>query len=384
MSSNYVGVAQFLSSLSLMTDGDSPSAQLFRLPLERLLDNTVLLKGVSDTNERTNRLRNALITSKVRSGDPDNPGMAAISTGKAGGTLLVKAGTTNVKMYADNGDLARGALGSITATVSGIARNGSRVVVVGGGGVRNEFTTNFGTSWTAGGDIGATATNVVYEPTNGRFICSKAAGNTISHSTDATSWTSQATSLATDVLGSVAVLAGGIAVACGADTGSATQPKFSRSTNGGAAWSDASGTVADVATYDDTGWICGRKDADEVVSPFVWHVGRRNSGADLRVSRSADGNTWETIANLSASALQFGNTYATRPRLHICENTGLMVIQIGIIGAAGSALYASLDGITWSSPVTGVATGAHMYTVSGGRLFMGVTTETYASIGIGV
>lgn len=382
MASNYNGVAQFLASLSLMTDSDSPSAQTFRLPLERLLDNTVSLKTQTDTLDRTVRLRLALTMSKVRSGDANNPGLAAISFNKSSSVLLAKAGTTNVKVYSDNGDQDRGALGSITSLVSGVARNGSRIVVVGGGGVRNEFSTTYGTTWTAGGDIGATATNVVFEPVNARFICSKAAGNTISHSTDATAWTSVATSLATDALGGVAVLAGGVAIACGADTLSG--PRFSRSTNGGTSWADASGTVLDSATYDDTGWICGRKDESGTVSPFVWHVGRRNSGTTLRVSRSADGNTWETLADIDASGLSSGNLFNTRPRLHICENTGLMVIAAPILGLAVCALYASLDGVTWSSPVTGAAGGSHMYSVAGGRLFMGIATETYASIGLAV
>ena len=45
MSSNYNGVDFFLASLALMTDGDSPSAALFRAPLERLLDNDVHLQA---------------------------------------------------------------------------------------------------------------------------------------------------------------------------------------------------------------------------------------------------------------------------------------------------------------------------------------------------
>ncbi len=46
MSSNYAGVDSFLSTLSLMTDGDKPFAATFRLPLERLLDNDIHLRGL--------------------------------------------------------------------------------------------------------------------------------------------------------------------------------------------------------------------------------------------------------------------------------------------------------------------------------------------------
>jgi hypothetical protein len=45
MSSNYVGVDAFSPNLSLMTDDDSPSAIVFRLPNERLLDNTVHVRN---------------------------------------------------------------------------------------------------------------------------------------------------------------------------------------------------------------------------------------------------------------------------------------------------------------------------------------------------
>lgn len=51
MGSNYVGVDSFSPNLTLQTDSDSPSAAVFRLPNERLLDNDVHLLGRSTTLE---------------------------------------------------------------------------------------------------------------------------------------------------------------------------------------------------------------------------------------------------------------------------------------------------------------------------------------------
>lgn len=45
MTTNYIGSDEFTQSLDLMTDADSPSAQLFRVPNERLLDNDVHLRN---------------------------------------------------------------------------------------------------------------------------------------------------------------------------------------------------------------------------------------------------------------------------------------------------------------------------------------------------
>lgn len=54
MSSNYAGVANYQSTLPLMTDGDSPSAATFRNPLEDLLDNDVALEArISNSPEFT-------------------------------------------------------------------------------------------------------------------------------------------------------------------------------------------------------------------------------------------------------------------------------------------------------------------------------------------
>jgi hypothetical protein len=54
MGSNYVGVDSFSANLTLQTDGDQPSAAIFRLPNERLLDNDVHLRnrvGALELNE---------------------------------------------------------------------------------------------------------------------------------------------------------------------------------------------------------------------------------------------------------------------------------------------------------------------------------------------
>jgi hypothetical protein len=46
MASSYIGSdAAFFGSLSLMTGGDRPTASVFRVPLERLLDNCAYLEA---------------------------------------------------------------------------------------------------------------------------------------------------------------------------------------------------------------------------------------------------------------------------------------------------------------------------------------------------
>lgn len=391
MTTSYLGVPTLSTSLDLMTDGDSPRAQLFRTPLERLLDTCAYIKAENDARDRKGRLRNAIVQTKAKSSAINDNGCAAFSRGPGYPVLLVKAGASNIFSFTDQGQTATAgvSIASVTAAVTAVAYDpiNTRLVAIGSGGNNNSISNDFGATWIAGGAIGGSCSTITWNAVRNLFIVARNSGNAISRSADGVAWTSNTTSLATDCT-SVAVFEDGRWLACGLDSGSATAPAFSISTNVGSVWTDTGGTIADPTLYADSGWIASKVNNNVIgggaASPFVYHVGRRTTGAWLRVSRTTDGTTWETMAEIPASFnVGAGGTFNARAALYFCGNTNLMVIVAPYDISGGVVLFASEDGgATWSNHVTGSgAPGA--YSVAGGRVFSGIGTETFASAGIG-
>jgi hypothetical protein len=285
------------------------------------------------------------------------------------GILAVKVGTndTHVVNDGDNGNSNIGAVVSITSDVCGIARNGSRLVLIGTGGNRCCFSTNEGSSWSAGSDLGATPQAIIYNATHARFMVTFAAGVNVAQDVNgASTWASVSSGL-TSAQGGIAHLSNGTAVVCGLD--GSGDVDFARSTDGGGTWSTAGGTVPNAADYNEAGWVVGNG------GTTLYHAGRALSGTQLRICSSTDGLTWTLVATLLPAA---SSTFDLAPRIFLCPDTGLLVVVCYQTHSDGA--YASRDGgATWIGPAFYQNFSMSAYGVARGRLLATRSTRLYAT-----
>lgn len=136
-----------------------------------------------------------------------------------------------------------------------------------------------------------------------------------------------------------------------------------------------SGTVDNAADFDESGTMVGNNGA------LIYHCGRLNGGTSIQVSASADGDAWTTLATLTPPGTA---TFADRPRIMICWNTGMLVIGASL-STGDMALYASVDGADWVGPSrVNPSSGTDGIALAGGRLFYTHNDMLFASDGIGV
>lgn len=382
MSSTYNGnSATFYPSLTLMTGADKPTAQVFRTPLERLLDNAMYLRDREDAlflRQATSlRGKNATFTDTADRlaatsmlGVEDCPGPA----------IAVKAGEAFAVYDQDGTEAQGGAVPNLTTVKDAAVNTAGRIVVVGA-------TTPFcafrilGGSWTAGGaQIGGEANDVVYSPAYNGFLASR--GANVCRSTDATSWASVATGL-TDTL-RVAVIGGGAGAGRVIVQSTDATPTFALSTNNGASYAVQAGTVPFAAQAFGPGFISGCPVVTKNnLNRYVYHVGMYDSGARIRLARTADGVTWEAGPTIETPP---GATFDTGPFFRICKSTGLMVIVcISIVPAVQdlALLYVSQDFTRWVGPASHPVSLGAAYAIASGRLLRSIGEDLEASDGIG-
>ena len=285
-----------------------------------------------------------------------------------GGVIAAKGGSTGVHIvYDDDETDPTGSLVSVTSVVTGIARNGSRLLAIGSGGNFCCFSTNEGASWSAGSALAAAAIDIVYNVTHSRFMASFVVSEDVAQDVDgASTWTSVATGL-TSAQSGIAVLSDGTTVVAGLD--GSGDVDFAVSGNGGGTWSVAGGTVPNAGDYDDSGWVTGDGGAT------VFHAGRAIGGTELRVCSSTDGLAWTLIATVVTGV-------NSKPRLLRCKDTGLLVIVWESTGSPSThKAIASVDnGVTWTEPmqyVTRLSTSS--YGVALGRLFSTIDERLFAT-----
>lgn len=387
MSSNYSGVDSFLDTLSLMTDGDSPSAVLFRLPLERLLDNDVHLEARVAAREEDS-VRALLRMHKLDiTVDDTAESMGAISTGFLGDpsapTLVVKVDSTGVVLAHDDSEVDQGGpLASITSLVADCASDGARHVAIGVGGQRAAYTDNDGGSWSAAANgIGGAVEFLIYDGIGAQFICGGSGTGSIYRSPDAsTVWTSTASQFSAPL--GLAALTNGTLVILGDNSGgSGNEPRFSVSTNGGTSFSTAGTTPpANAADAAEPGDLRG---CQIVLTPIgagrgakAYHIMRCDSGARIRTNTSADGLAWTAGTTITPPT---GNTFASRPRLLIDQTLGLFVIVAPLTDEGVTAVYASRDFVTWTGPAAFKSLATPAWALAGGRLFRTRDGAIYAS-----
>jgi hypothetical protein len=285
-------------------------------------------------------------------------------------SLHVKAGADGVFAVGDSP-----VINQATATVpdltqiQAVVRGGTRVLVVGNGGTNNASSTDEGATWSAGGSLSGTPfpVNVVWDETE--FVAVDGVNQT-HHSTNGSVWTPPSGDDVTDLMytasGGLAVLTGGIVVACGMTLPSGGNVVFAVTSDHGVNWSLGGAIPPAIYVDDDTGSLAGNGGAE------VYWLGKVDAVDRLDLWVSADGVTWEKRAELEG----FSSTDTFN--LRCCPQTGLLVA----VQQAGSAVRvaASADGgYSWCEPVAYYISSFSPVYLSNGRLFVLVDGAFYAT-----
>lgn len=381
MASDYTGnAANATDTLSLMTGGDRPTAQVFRVPLERLLDNDAAQTARTDQTENVAVERALLRLHKLDvTVDDTAESLAAVSTGTLGdptkATLVIKVDSTGVVLAYDDETVDQGGvIASVTSLVADAASSGPRHVAIGVGGQRAAYTDNDGGSWSAAAaGIGGAVTFIIRDGIGSQFICGGPGTGSVYLSPNAsTNWTSTASQFSQPL--GIAALTNGDLIILG---NSGSEPRFSVSTDAGVSFSTAGTTPpANAADADEPGDLRGCQFVlANSRGTKAYHVMRCNSGARLRTNTSEDGLTWTAGAVLTAPT---GAAFDSRPRLLIDQVLGLFVI-VAPLDNGTTALYSSRDFVAWTGPaaVKNLATAA--WALAGGRLFCTRDGAIYAS-----
>lgn len=267
------------------------------------------------------------------------------------------------------GDVTLGGVVASLSIVNGAAYNpAGRIVLVGGGGNRCCYSTDNGVNWIAGGDVGGTTTDVIWNPVYSRFQASYPGH--LRYSTDATSWTDVA------VTGH---LNRGIARLPNGDTFVVTAENpvvLKRSLNGGTSW------VAAAAVPNATQILANRGTITGTGRDNVYHAAITDLLDGLvQISSTADGVTWSVKASLPlVGSYDFVSTAIIKQ----CPDTGVLFLLVGQ-GAGTLLIYASLDqGATWTEPLQQASTTFECMDVAHGRLFLlNAAGELFATDGAG-
>lgn len=305
-------------------------------------------------------------------------GAAAVSQGRGKAIVLGTAHSGGVPLINDSSYTLGGVIASITGSVNGGARNptSGRIVLVGVGGNRSCFSDDGGATWSAGGDVGATCNDLLFNPTYTRFVALRS--GFISYSTNAASWSSTAQTYA-NTRGIALLPNGNMGVAV-----AATPVSFLVSTNGATSWSAGAGTIPNASnTGGEAGQVTG------CGLDFVYHAVVVTSGADsgkLQISVTSDLSTWTAVATFAPPA--GGSFAAGTAAIRQCPDSGALFVSASV-GSDPGQFFVSLDqGSTWSEPMyvhTGLGASRATFNAAGGKLILSesATGGVYQSDGIG-
>lgn len=278
---------------------------------------------------------------------------------------------------------AQGVPTQITSLVNGAATNGTQIVAIGTGGSGSSVSSDDGATWANAGAVGISGagTRLIYSARGGSpfiYAACKPSSTNIKFSDPvsvgvAGAWANLLTGVtapqdlaAYDPDGTHAelmVLSG------------TTTPAFYTSKSGGSLLGT---TVPNSGTADESGSLAGNG------GTTIYHVFRRTSGTLLQVSASlptdAPAAAWISLATIAPPS---GLGFASRPRIFMCQNTGLLVIAAPLTSSQ-LALYASIGGIEWVGPTLLFPNpGVEALAVAGGRLLATFDDQLFASDGIG-
>lgn len=304
--------------------------------------------------------------------DDTSAGIAALSQNEHLQTVVAKANTNGVILAGDAEHFELGGtLADITGDVRGGVRSGGTYLVVGDGTNHCARSTDGGSTWSAGGDAGASLVDVALTDVEGLVHVNalRSSGVTV-YSTDmGVSWDTPepgdnivAAGLTTQT--ALATLSGGIVVCCGLDSGG--DVAFARSADGGQSFVAGSGTVVEAATMSDSGWVTGNNGTE------IYHAGRRNVQF-VDISVSTDGNTWTTRSTVQSLGT------VTGVRIRLCPNTGLLVL-FAALNSGVVEIRASLDsGYTWSPPSYAPGFTLTGFAVAAGRIYATKGAAVYST-----
>jgi hypothetical protein len=251
-----------------------------------------------------------------------------------------------------------------------IIAGGGRLLAIGAGSTKNAFSTTDGAAWTIGGLTGlsGTPTDGVWDGT--QFVISSTTGRAV-HSTNGVAWTAATSgSDIHDALdwhpqSGLAALGTGKLVAAGSKT-TGTVQAFAVSVDHGQTWA-LSGSIATSPDYATEGYIAGDGGAE------VFWLGTPTGEDRLDLFVSTDAVTWAKRAELP------GFPGSTSPKLHMCQDTGL-IVAVQLSGIGGFFAAASVDrGRTWSDVAQYNIVRLESMAVARGRVFATIGTKLYAS-----
>lgn len=284
-----------------------------------------------------------------------------------GPVLVLKTGATGVHRLSDGDDAHEefgSGLVSITSLVTGVAGSGAvRLVAIGTGGNRCAFSTDFGATWSAGSDLGATPERIIFNATHSRYMVTFASGVNVAQDVDAASTWSIVSSGLTSAQGGIAHFSNGDTLVCGLDGSS--DVAFARSTDGGAVWASTA-TVPNPSDYLDSGNIEGDGGST------IYHVGRV-AGNTVRICSTDSSMSWSLLASLFMVA-----SGSNKPRILVCPDTGVLVVLW--LASSGTVASVSRDGgATWSERVFYKPRALNAFAVARGRLFAAWNGTLYST-----
>lgn len=199
MPSNYTGDgAVFTDTIPLCVDSDAPSAQLLRVPVERVLDNTAYLKALAHS---------AHLSLRVLSADTINTRCLVIGANNLSSLpfALVFRATVSDGQACEVYLPAEGGFNNTSTPVSGVAFRGvasqnadlsGRIAAVNDSANPLHFSDDFGSTWTAVSAANSFGANpgldIAYNGTRWMAICETTSNAIFSSTTAAAStWTSR-------------------------------------------------------------------------------------------------------------------------------------------------------------------------------------------------
>ncbi len=363
------------NTYTMLDDGDEPAAELWRNPEERLADGVAYAR-LRTLTAATLRLRR--VATEGFSITDTAESMAAVQSAATTQLLAIKTAQA-LAVSAIDSILQQGVPSDITSLVTDAATDGTNIIVIGTGGNRSSLSVDDGATWAAGSSGTAsagTSSRIIWSEANGLFYGAPSTlgggFESIKRTVDGTGYSAANTTIAVGAtFAGLAALANAKIIACYDQSG---DPSFQVSAGGSGAFTATGGTVANSTLTDEGGCLVGNG------GTLVYHAARLSSGSLLQVSSSLDGATWTTLATINAPTTL---GFASRPRIFMCQNTGLLVIVAPLTSTA-DAVYSSTDGVDWIGPAyVYPGPGIDAYALAGGRLLCTRDGMLFATDGIG-
>lgn len=382
MASVINGINVYPSGLTITSDGDARTASSVNVPISGLADRTTWLRNITDIRSLTDNRFSAL--SQVRSAAFDSRFQVTYLLSSPTSTpklsAVLQPGNAPIDVL---GGVAQAGDGTGIGLTSAIAIDPSTGNVVCVSGNRYGYHYSPSTNTATRVDIGSTAigsgglTDVVFDPTTGRFIACgySAAGVPQTRiSTNGTTWTaggSIAGALGTGSALRLVTNRTGVVFAIRTNTAGASVAIY-KSTDGGSNW--AGSLTAITSTALTTGHL-PRVSYSADTGQFFLTLTPYGAGTGCEVWASSDTITWTRIVRLANTALS---------RIVTMGPTLVSTAAIGATVAGGVLTYTAYSqdaGLTWKlgGAVISVASSSTVFQGDGCHLYVAEDTVDASS-----